>query len=126
VSHIVEIHTEVRDAAAVRAACQRLRLSPPVQGTHTLFTSEATGLAVYLPDWKYPAVCQLDTGQIQYDNYQGRWGDQQHLDRFLQGYAVEKAKIESRRAGHTCTERELSDGSIRVTIHVGDAHEQDH
>lgn len=118
-SHVVEIRSEVRDATAVRAACQRLRLPPPVQGTHTLFTSEATGLAVHLPDWKYPAVCQLDTGQIQYDNYQGRWGDRQHLDRFLQGYAVEKAKIESRRRGHVCTEQQLADGSVKLTIHVG-------
>ena len=29
-SHIVEIKTQVRDAAAVQAACRRLGLSPPV------------------------------------------------------------------------------------------------
>ena len=53
-SHIVVIKTEVRDAAAVRAACQRLKLPQPVQGTHRLFGSEAIGLGVTLPDWKYP------------------------------------------------------------------------
>ena len=120
-SHVVEIQTEVRDASAVRAACQRLHLPPPVQGTHALFTSKAIGLAVQLPDWKYPAVCQVDTGEIRYDNYRGRWGEQRHLDAFLQAYAVERAKAESRRMGHLCTERQLADGSVKLTIHVGDA-----
>ena len=50
-SHIVTVETEVRDAAAVRAACQRLGLAAPEQGTVKLFSGEATGLAVKLPDW---------------------------------------------------------------------------
>jgi hypothetical protein len=78
-----------------------------------------TGLGVQLPDWRYPAVCQLDSGEIKYDNYGGRWGEQQHLDRFLQAYAVERAKIEARRRGNSCTEQQLADGSIKLTVSVG-------
>ena len=63
-------------------------------------------------------VCQLDTGQLHYDDYGGRWGKQEHLDAFLQMYAVEKAKLESRRRGHSVTEQTLSDGSIKLTIQV--------
>ena len=37
-SHIVVIKAEVRDAGAVRAACQRLRLPEPVEGTHANLT----------------------------------------------------------------------------------------
>lgn len=118
-SHIVEIKTEVRDAAAVDAACQRLRLPQPVQGTHRLFGGEVAGLGIQLPDWRYRAVCQLETGEIKYDNYGGSWGEQQHLDRFLQAYAVEKSKIEARRQGNTCTEQQLADGSVKLTINVG-------
>jgi len=120
-SHIVTIKTEVRDAGAVRAACQRLRLPEPVDGTHRLFTSQAAGLAVRLPEWRYPAVCDCSTGQVHYDNYRGHWGQQKHLDAFLQAYAVEKAKIEARRKGHQVTEAALSDGSIKLTINVGGA-----
>jgi hypothetical protein len=90
-----------------------------VQGTHRLFSGEIAGLGVQLPDWRYPAVCQLDSGEIRFDNYGGRWGEQQHLDRFLQMYAVEKAKIEARRRGNTCTEQQLNDGSVKLTINVG-------
>ena len=120
-SHVVTVRSEIRDAGAVQAACQRLRLPAPVQGTHKLFTSHATGLAVQLPKWRYPAVCDLATGQIQYDNFRGHWGEQRHLDAFLQSYAVEKAKIEARRQGHVCTEQPLADGSIKLTISVGGA-----
>jgi len=117
-SHVVTIKCEIRDPAAVRAACQRLGLPQPVQGTHRLFTNSATGLAVVLPKWRYPAVCDCSTGQVHYDNFKGHWGEQAKLDQFLQSYAVEKAKIEARRRGNTCTEQQLADGSIKLTIQV--------
>ena len=118
-SHIVQIKTEVRDLVAVRSACDRLKLPQPVQGKHRLFSGEVTGLAVALPEWRYPVVCDLSTGQLQYDNYNGAWGDQSRLDTFLQRYAVEKARIETRRRGHSLTESLLADGSIKLTISVG-------
>jgi hypothetical protein len=96
-SHIVTIKTEVRDHAAVSAACRRLELPPPLHGTAQLFSGEATGLIVRLPDWTYPIVVDTTTGQVHYDNYNGAWGDQAQLDRFLQIYAVEKARIEARK-----------------------------
>ena len=89
-SHIVQITTEVRDAVAVGAACQRLKLEAPTHDTVKLFSGEATGVIVKLPGWKYPAVFDTESGQARYDNYNGRWGKQAQLDRFLQGYAVEK------------------------------------
>jgi hypothetical protein len=117
-SHIVTITTEVRDAAAVRTACQRLNLPEPVQGEVELFSGKASGLAVKLPDWQYPVVCNVTTGTVRYDNFNGRWGNQEHLDALLQAYAVEKAKIESRLRGHSVTEQTLADGSIKLTIQV--------
>ena len=118
-SHIVHIQTEVRDPLAISSACTRLSLPQPVEGEHQLFTNRVTGLAVQLPRWQYPIVCQTDSGQLQYDNYGGRWGDPAQLDRFLQGYAVEKAKIEARRQGYDVTEHSLENGSIRLTVQVG-------
>lgn len=49
------------------------------------------------------------------------WGDPRHLNRFLQVYAVEKCRLESRRHGHSCVEQVLEDGSIKLTIAVGGA-----
>jgi len=57
VSHIVTIRTQVRDVAAIAAACQRLQLPPPVYGTAKLFAGqEATGQIVQLPGWRFPVV----------------------------------------------------------------------
>ena len=118
-SHVVEIKTEVRDEQAVRAACVRLQLAPPENKTVTLFSAVATGLTVQLPGWRYPVVCDTSTGAVKFDNYGGAWGKQAELNRFLQGYAVEKAKIEARKKGYRVAETKLEDGSIKVTVTVG-------
>ena len=77
---------------------------------------EATGLLVRLPDWLYPVVLDTATGEVHFDNYDGAWGPQEHLDRFLQAYAVEKAKLEARKKGYSVSEQPLEDGSIRLQI----------
>ena len=120
-SHVVTLRTEVRDVAALQAACKRLRLAAPVRGTAKLFSTEETGIIVQLPDWQYPVVCDTGTGEVRFDNFQGRWGDQKELDRFVQAYAVERTKIEARKKGHSVVEQQLSDGSIKLTINVGGA-----
>ena len=117
-SHIVQIQTEVRDAAAVIAAARRLQLPEPIHGTTKLFSAHATGLAVQLPGWRYPVVCDTTTGQVRFDTFGGHWGEQAQLDRFLQAYACEKAKLEARKRGHSVTEQQLHDGSIKLTIQV--------
>ncbi len=117
-SHIVHIRSQVKDGVAAKAACQRLGLAEPIQETVRLFSGTATGLTVRLPGWNYPAVFDLATGEVKFDNYGGHWGDQRELDRFLQAYSVEKAKIEARKRGHSVTEQQLADGSVRLTIQV--------
>ena len=120
-SHVVTIKTQIKDEEAVRSACKRLGLEEPLHGTATLFSGQATGLAVKLPGWLYPAVFDLTTGQVHYDNYGGGWGEQKHLDAFLQSYAVEKVKLEARKKGRSVHEQTLPDGSIKLTVTVGGA-----
>jgi len=117
-SHVVSIQTKVRDMAGIQAACRRLGLSEPVQGKARLFSGEVTGVVVNLPGWEYPIVCDLESGQVQFDNFQGRWGDRRELDRFLQVYAAEKVKIEVRKKGLSVLEQPLSDGSIKLTVQM--------
>lgn len=119
-SHIVTIETQIKDVTALRAACQRLGLPEPTWETTRLFSGEATGYCVRLPDWRYAVVCDVEGGQILYDNFSGRWGNQRELDRLLQGYAVEKTRLEAHRQGHTITEQQLADGSIKLSVQVGE------
>jgi hypothetical protein len=120
-SHIVEIQTEVRDPAAVAAACQRLGLPEPVHGTAKLFEGEATGLLVKLPGWLYPIIIDTTNASVRFDNFGGNWGAPEQLDHFLQAYGVAKASIEARKKGFSVAEQTQADGSILVTIGVGGA-----
>ena len=119
-SHIVTIETEVRDLGGLVAACRRLGLDEPIHRTAKLFRSVVTGHCVELPDWRYPVVCQLNTGKLQYDNFSGHWGEQSQLDSLMQAYAVEVTKLEARRQGHTVTEQPLADGSIKLVVQLGE------
>ena len=118
-SHIVQIKTEVKDAAAVAAACRRLGLKEPVHAKYREFAVEREGLGVELPGWQYPVVCNLETGAVDYDNYNGSWGKQEELDKFLQAYAVEKAIYEAQKGGYSVYEEMLSDGSIKLNLTGG-------
>src|SRR5579859_5233777 len=93
-SHIVTIESGLRDPIAVAAACRRLGLAEPKQGTAQLYSGEATGLLVQLPEWQFPIVIDTATGSVKMDNFEGRWGSQDRLDHFLQSYAVEVATLE--------------------------------
>ena len=75
-SHIVTLKATLRDPAAIAAACQRLGLAAPVQGTAELYSGEATGLLVQLPGWLYPAVIDTSSGEVRYDTFEGRWKGQ--------------------------------------------------
>jgi hypothetical protein len=117
-SHIVTIQTKLHDRAAIYAACNRLKLPEPTIGTAKVYLTEVTGLLLEFPGWEYLAVINTETGQVQYDNFNGEWGDQAHFDAFLQAYAVEKTKLEARRSGHLVSEQTQTDGSIKLTIQV--------
>ena len=118
-SHVVKIETQIRDINAIRQSCVHLQLETPVHGTFELYNSTETGWAVNLRDWKYPVVCKVETGEVAYDNYENRGGDQKRLDELIQRYAVEKTKIEARRKGHSVTEQKLDDGSVKLTVGMG-------
>ena len=117
-SHIVSIQTEIRDEQAVRSACSRLQWPQPVNGRHELFTTQVAGLGVQAPDWRYPIVCQLATGELRYDNYEGHWGNPRELDRFKQSYAIQKTKLEARKQGRFVSEQLLADGTVQLTVQV--------
>ena len=117
-SHIVQIQTQIRDETAIAGACRRLNLPAPVRGTFALFSGEVSGVAVQLPGWRYPVVCDTGSGSMQYDNFGGYWGKPEELNRFLQAYAVEKARLEARKRGHSVSEQTLAGGSIKLTIEV--------
>lgn len=117
-SHIVNIKTEVKDEQAVRTACQRLKIEAPTFGDFRVYSVNRSGLGVKLSGWQFPVVCNLGTGAVDYDNYNGNWGAQERLDEFLQMYTVEKAKLEAAKNGYSVFEETLADGSIKLSVTV--------
>jgi len=117
-SHIVQIKTEVKDEAAIRAACRRLGLEEPTVGKFNVYVVSREGVGIKLPGWSYPVVCNTETGAVDFDNYNGAWGKQAELDKFLQAYAVKKAIYEAQKGGYSVYEETLSDGSIKLNITV--------
>jgi hypothetical protein len=115
----VQIQTEIRDPTAIQAACRRLQLPEPTYGKTTLFSGAKTGWAVQLPGWTHPVVCDVESGSVFFDNFGGIWGDSRRLDQFRQAYAIELAKIEARKHGHTAIEQPLTDGYVKVSVYVG-------
>jgi hypothetical protein len=63
-SHLVTVKTRIHDPAAIAAACRRLGLPAPVQGTAKLYSGEASGLLVQLPGWQYPVVIDPSSGDV--------------------------------------------------------------
>jgi hypothetical protein len=112
----VTIRTEVRSLEAVRGACARLKLAEPVEGEAQIFSACRKGILVRFKDWQFPIVCDLSNGQVEFDNFEGQWGDPNHFDEFLQLYAVEAATLEARKRGYSVVEQNLDDGSIKLTI----------
>ena len=71
----------------------------------------------------YPVVCTTPppAASVRFDNYNQQWGRPEELGRFLQAYALEMAKLEARKRGHSVVEQPLADGSVKLTISVGGA-----
>ena len=117
-SHLVTIQTEIRDANAIRAAQRRLGWEVGANWqTIKFYSGQAEGWAINAPGWRYPIVATAD-GTLHYDNYNGRWGNQKHLDAFRQAYAVEKSKLEARRKGYSVTEKSLPNGDVKLEVAV--------
>ena len=92
-SHIVTIKTEVRDPAAVAAACRRLGLPEPVHGTATALRGRGHRAArpaarLALPRRHRHRHRRGPLRQLQ----RAPGATRAQLDRFLQAYAVEKAR----------------------------------
>ena len=67
----------------------------------------------------YPAVVDVLTGLVRFDTFEGHWGDQSQLDRFLQAYAAEKTLLEARKRGHRVSEQVLEDGTLKLQVIEG-------
>jgi hypothetical protein len=118
-SHTVQVkNIQCKNEAALETACDALGLELSSRAKHQLFGgNKAEGRAVRLPGWNYPVIINTETGEASYDNYGGSWGKQEELDRLIQRYSVEAAKMEALAHGYSVDgEEALADGSIKLSL----------
>lgn len=116
-SHTVTVKTQIKDADVIDRVCKKLGLPTPEKASGRLYDGKQTnGLKVKLRGWRYPVDIDIESGELNYDNYGGSWGSETELNAFKQGYAVEKAKKEAVAKGYRVSEEQLKDGSVKLTV----------
>ena len=146
-SHIVTIQTELRDLAAIKAACKRMGWEL-LEGQHAFkwygryvgdyraFEKQLADQGIAVKDYgkcdhaiRVPGA-EYEIGLVQkggkivplWDFYSpgglGNIKQENGMGGFLQAYATEKAKLEARRKGYTVTERTLPTGEIQLQVRV--------
>jgi hypothetical protein len=121
-SHFATVQTQIRDAAALRAACSELGLALEENAVARGYGANKVkgDLVIRLKGPYDIAVIKQDDGN--YGLTTDWWGG--HVERevgkdygrLLQLYAVHKAQAEARKKGLTCRRQALADGSVKLVI----------
>ncbi|NLE42521.1 MAG: DUF1257 domain-containing protein [Lentisphaerae bacterium] len=123
-SHFTTIETQIRDIAALKAACAELGVGleagaeargygrRQVRGDYVVRLKGPYDIAAdRMPDGGYRLTTDWWSGHVEKEvgkNY----------GRLLQLYGVHKAQIEARRKGLSTQRRTLADGSVKLVIGV--------
>lgn len=114
-SHTTTMNAKLTNEGAVRRACEAMGLEAPAHGQHRFYDGKtAEGLLVKLPGWKHPVVVKAD-GELVFDHYNGAWGKQLELDRFLPQYSA--AVVEEQLGGQwAIAPHQEADGTIHLHL----------
>jgi hypothetical protein len=82
------------------------------ESSHNLFNSAHQGLGIMLNGWHYPVIID-EEGTAFYDNYNGRWGRSEELERLTDGYAAAMVEITCDQLGWYHERNEVT-GSVIV------------
>jgi len=119
-SHTVKRKTTVKNLTALKRALSKIAGAKLLgNDRYQFYSGSATGIGISLPNWRYPIVVDTQTGEVAFDNYEGRWGDQHDLDNMLQKYAVEAATMQAEALGANYEVATLDNGDIKITVNVG-------
>lgn len=117
-SHTIECDVLFKSPEDIAVTCRELNLAAPKRGRVTLFDGKTIedAFSVQLPGWRHPMAIDAKTGRMFYDNYGGKWGEQQHLDRWKQIFSVTAATRAAVRQGHRVQRVIAANGSIQLRI----------
>ena len=86
-------------------------------GEFHFYSGSANGIGIKLPGWQYPVVVDPQTGHYSFDNFNGRWGDQDKIDQLVQEYSMDKLTAEALAANARMAKQEmLENGDVEITF----------
>jgi hypothetical protein len=122
VSHFTSIQTQIRDIAALRAACAELGVGLVENAVARGYGSN-THKGEYVIKLKGPYDIAVNRQQDGTYGLTTDWWDGhvekevgKNYGRLLQLYGVHKARIEAQKKGYTVRRQTLGDGSIKLVI----------
>jgi hypothetical protein len=121
-SHFVTVETQLRDIAALKAACRELGLDVQENTTargyaanrqHGDFVIRLKGPYDIAVNRKPDGTCGLTA-----DWWQGHVAREvgANFTKLMKLYSVHKVLIEAKRKGHTVRRQNLKDGSVKLTV----------
>lgn len=112
-SHTTELEVDFNDHDSLRYAVTEVGGTFLGAISVNLFDGKqiAADAAFELPDWKYPVA--VKDGKLYFDNYNGRWGKNETLDKVRQGYARNVSVKTLKARGYRVTEH-VENGHIRL------------
>lgn len=114
-SHITECKVELTNEEALIAAIEYLGLESLGKKEFSLYSGQkATGLGVSLEGWSYPVVIDCENGKAWYDNYNGRWGQQEQLDKLVQEYSAQVLMQQAMAANMQMERIEEENGDLQL------------
>lgn len=121
-SHTTRRQSAIKDLPTLKKALDRI---PGAEyqgyGAAKQYSGAPVGHRVKLPGWHFAIAIDIGTGECQFDNYNGKWGNEAILDQLKQGYAVEAVKAKAAAENLEIEETRLDNGSIKLVIPLGDA-----
>lgn len=109
-SHTAQIAADYSHTEALERAVRAIGGHLGGQGTHCLYGSRETGMAIVLPGWNYPIVVRADN-TLAYDDFNGAWGNVSDLDRLHEEYSWALTEIAAQSIGWQC---ERIENGVRV------------
>ena len=121
-SHTTKVQVQFKDSKALRDACNALKI-PFQEGPFTVSFYDGQkhegNIKVTLPGWTYPVLFNSQTGDVAYDNYEGKWGDIRQLHNLVQEYALQVAEdqaSELKLQGWTIERVPQANGDIQLVL----------
>ncbi len=115
-SHTTTIELEIKSLTALATACRET--ATPYEQNTSVRLYDGTVIEdcfSFTPQgWHYPVAAK--DGKLRYDNYEGKWGKDEELNRVRQRYAVNVQKEAARSRGYRVREERLTDGRVKLVV----------